>query len=170
MKPIQSNLKSWMERSESFKENYMKMKMELLEDAEIKEFLMLHPELTQEAIDRGLVKLQEYKAQSKQCDQCHSFPACKNMLPGYSPILQVIKNEIHIRYEKCHSRVMYEKEQEQKKVIRSLAMPKEILEARLSDIDNDNARSEVLLKIFAFLEEAKREIPNQGLYLYGIFG
>lgn len=170
MKPIQSSLKQWMNRSESFKENYTKMKKELLEDREIKEFLSLHPELPQHEINKSLIKLYEYKTQSKQCDQCGSFAECKNMIQGYSPILYVKHNEIHIRYEKCHSRLIYEKEQEQQKLVRSLAMPKEILEAQLADIDNDQARTEVLLKILAFLKKAKTSLPSKGLYLYGIFG
>ncbi|MCF3942562.1 primosomal protein DnaI [Oceanobacillus alkalisoli] len=170
MKPIQSSLKAWMNRSESFKENYQKMKQELLQDAEIKEFLAIHPELGQEEIDKSLIKLYEYKSQSKQCDQCASFGQCINMVQGYSPILQVTGDEIHIRYEKCHSRLLAEKEQEQNKLIQSLYMPKEILEARLSDIDNDSSRTQVLLKIFDFLEQAKQEIPKKGLYLHGIFG
>ena len=170
MKPIQSSLKSWMNRSESFKENYTKMRNELLEDEEIKEFLSLHPELSKQGINKSLIKLYEYKTQSKQCNHCASFGECKNMIPGYSPIIKVVNNEIHISYEKCHSRIMHEKEQKQRKLVSSLYMPKEILEARLSDIDNDQARTEVLLRIFAFLDQAKTKIPQKGLYLYGIFG
>lgn len=170
MKPIQSSLNSWMARSESFKENYTKMKKELLEDEEIKEFLLRHPALSQEEINKSLIKLYEYKTQSKQCDHCASLGECKNMIQGYSPILQVENNEIHIRYEKCHTRLMYEKEQEQQKLIRSLYMPKEILEAKLSDIEKDNERTNALVKIYEFLNQAKTSLPNKGLYLHGIFG
>ncbi len=170
MKPIQSSLNSWMARSESFKENYTKMKKELLEDEEIKEFLLRHPTLSQEEINKSLIKLYEYKTQSKQCDHCASLGECKNMIQGYSPILQVENNEIHIRYEKCHTRLMYEKEQEQQKLIRSLYMPKEILEAKLSDIEKDNERTNALVKIYEFLNQAKTSLPNKGLYLHGIFG
>lgn len=170
MKPIQSSLKAWMKQNENFRENYNKTKNELLEDPEIKEFLAIHPELTDGEIDKSLIKLYEYKSQSKQCEHCTSFHECKNMLQGYSPILQVLNGEIHISYEKCHSRVMHEKEQEKNKLIRSLYMPKEILEARLADIDNDPSRTKALLKIFEFLEKAKTELPRKGLYLYGIFG
>ncbi|MHA6251426.1 primosomal protein DnaI [Oceanobacillus sp. CAU 1775] len=170
MKPIQSNLKSWMSQSESFKENYTRMREELLADKEIKEFLSHHPELTQEEINKGLIKLYEYKTQSKQCDKCESYGGCQNMIQGYSPILQVVHNEIHIRYEKCHSRKMYEKEQEQQKLVRSLYMPKEILNARLSDIDSDQQRTEVLVKVYEFLNQAKTSLPSKGLYLHGIFG
>jgi len=159
-----------MARSESFKENYTKMKKELLEDEEIKEFLLRHPTLSQEEINKSLIKLYEYKTQSKQCDHCASLGECKNMIQGYSPILQVENNEIHIRYEKCHTRLMYEKEQEQQKLIRSLYMPKEILEAKLSDIEKDNERTNALVKIYEFLNQAKTSLPNKGLYLHGIFG
>ncbi|WP_405102469.1 primosomal protein DnaI [Oceanobacillus sp. FSL H7-0719] len=170
MKPIQSSLKSWMARSESFKENYTKMKKELLEDEEIKEFLSLHPELNQEEVNKSLIKLYEYKTQSKQCEHCSSYGECKNMIQGYSPILQVVNNEIRIRYEKCHSRILHEKEQEQQKLVRSLYMPKEILGARLSDIEKDNERTNALVKIYEFLNQAKTALPKKGLYLHGIFG
>lgn len=170
VKPIQSSMKAWMNQSDSFRENFLKMKKELLQDGEIKEFLSHHPELTQKDIDKGLIKLYEYKNQSKQCSHCKSFGGCQNMIPGYSPILQVVNKEIHIRYEKCHSRIMYEKEQEQNKLIQSLYMPKEILEARFSDINNDGPRSTAILKIVEFLHEAKNELPAKGLYLHGLFG
>jgi primosomal protein DnaI len=170
VKPIQSNLKSWLSRSESFKENFLKMRKEVLADPEIKEFLSYHPELTDNEIEKGLIKLYEYSSQSKQCANCDSFSNCQNMLQGYSPILQVVNKEIHIRYEKCHSRIMHEKEQEQNQLIQSLYMPKEILEARFSDIENDGPRSDAILKIVEFLHDAKTKLPTKGLYLHGVFG
>ncbi|WP_067730912.1 primosomal protein DnaI [Oceanobacillus damuensis] len=170
MKPIQSALKSWMQTNENFKENYTKIRQEVLDDPEIKEFISLHPQLTQSEINKSLIKLYEYKTQSKQCNQCGSFRACKNMLPGYSPILQVESNEIRLTYEKCHSRIMHEKEQEQQKLFQSLYMPKEILQASLSDIANDETRIQAIAELLDFLDQAKTELPRKGLYFYGQFG
>ncbi|MEN2467492.1 primosomal protein DnaI [Ornithinibacillus sp. FSL M8-0202] len=170
MKPVQSTLKKWMERNENFQENYNRIKNEVLNDPEIKEFLSLYPELPQREIEKNLIKLYEYKSQSKQCEHCASLGGCKNMIKGYSPILRVEDNEIHLSYEKCHSRIVYEKEQEQKKLIQSLYMPKEILEATIDGIDDDPHRSKAIREIITFIGQVKNGLPQKGLYLYGPFG
>ncbi|MEN2765598.1 primosomal protein DnaI [Ornithinibacillus xuwenensis] len=170
MKPVQSTLKKWMEKNENFKDNYNKIKNEVLNDSEIKEFLSLHPSLSQREIEKSLIKLYEYKSQSKQCNHCSSFGSCQNMIPGYSPILRVENNEIHLSYEKCHSRIMYEKEQQQQTLIQSLYMPKEILEATIDGIDNDPKRSQAIREILSFLGQVKDGTPQKGLYFYGPFG
>lgn len=170
MKPIQSELKAWMDSNRNFKENYTRIKKEILHDASIQAFLHEHPELTDRDIERNLMRLYEYKSQSKQCDRCASFGACQNMIQGYSPLLYVDKNEIHISYEKCHSRIQAEEEQAQQKLIQSLYMPKEILEARMADVIQDEQRNEAILEIINFLEEAKTALPRKGLYLHGSFG
>ncbi|MGJ9457169.1 primosomal protein DnaI [Oceanobacillus sp. CF4.6] len=170
MKPIQSSLKSWMKTNENFKENYVKIKQEVLNDPEISEFLTLHPQLTQAEINKSLIKLYEYKTQVKQCDQCGSYRACKNMIPGYSPVLHVENDEIRLSYEKCHSRVMYEKDQEKQKLIQSLYMPKEILQASFSDIANDETRITAIAELLDFLDQAKTDLPRKGVYFYGQFG
>ncbi|WP_072891989.1 primosomal protein DnaI [Ornithinibacillus halophilus] len=170
MKPVQSELKKWMEQNKNFQENYNKIKNEVLSDPEIKEFLSLHPELSQRDIEKSLIKLYEYKNQSKQCDQCGSLENCKNMLPGYSPILTVQNNEIHLSYEKCRTRIMHEKEQEQQKLIQSLYMPKDIMNASIATIDNDPNRSQAVRELIGFLGKAKSELPRKGIYFYGPFG
>jgi len=170
LKPIQSELKKWMQRNENFKENYIKIKNEVLNDPQIKTFLSEHPQLTQAEINKNLMKLYEYKSQSKQCDHCSSYGVCKNIVPGYSPVLHVENNEIRLTYEKCHSRILYEKEQEQQKLIHSLHVPKEILEARITDVSYDQPRIEAITQVLDFLDQAKTELPTKGLYLYGLFG
>ncbi|GGA81797.1 primosomal protein DnaI [Ornithinibacillus halotolerans] len=170
MKPVQSTLKQWMEKNKNFQENYKRIKDEVLSDPEIKEFLSLHPDLPDYEVEKSLIKLHEYTTQSKQCEQCKSLGSCKNMLPGYSPILRVENNEISLSYEKCHSRIIYEKEQDQRKLIQSLYMPKEILEATIEGIDNDPNRSQAIREIIRFLGQVKEGLPKRGLYFYGPFG
>jgi primosomal protein DnaI len=170
MKPVQSSLKKWMQENENFKENYMQIKYEVLNDPEIKEFLTLHPHLTKQELNKNLIKLYEYKTQSKQCSHCSSLGQCTNMLQGYSPILHVENNEIRLSYEKCHSRLHYEKEREQQGLIQSLYMPKEILQATIPGIDNDKTRSKAILELLAFVEKAQAGLPQKGIYFYGPFG
>ncbi|MFB4166683.1 primosomal protein DnaI [Virgibacillus sp. JSM 102003] len=170
MKPVQSKLKKWMQENKNFKDNYIRIKQEVLNDPEIKEFLSYHPTLPEEEIEKNLIKLYEYKSQSKQCDKCQSFEQCQNMLQGYSPVLHVKDNEIHLSYEKCHLRLDYEKQQQQQQLIESLYMPKEILDAAISDIDHDPERGSGIRQLLLFLEQTKSGLPAKGIYFYGPFG
>ncbi|GGH75603.1 primosomal protein DnaI [Compostibacillus humi] len=170
MEPIQSALSKWMRENKNFKEHYQKIKNELLSDPEIVSFLDQHPELSEREIQKGLTKLYEYKTQSKQCSNCTSFAACQNLLQGYTPNLSVVHGEIHLTYEKCHRRLVYEKEQEQQKLVQSLHVPKEILSASMKDLYEDPNRNKAVMEIIKFLKEASKELPSKGLYLYGPFG
>lgn len=170
MKPVQSELKKWMNDNKNFKQNYMKIRNEVLEDPEIREFLSLHPGLSKQEIDKNLIKLYEYKTQSKQCDKCKSLGSCINMLNGYSPILKTENNEIHLQYEKCHNRINDEKQKEQQQLIQSLYMPKDILHASTEKIETDSARRLAIKEMADFIENAKSGLPSKGLYFYGPFG
>ncbi|RDW16309.1 primosomal protein DnaI [Oceanobacillus arenosus] len=170
MEPIQSTLKKWMKENKNFQENYVNIRNDVLHDPEIREFLSIHPELTKQEINKSLIKLYEYKTQSKQCNHCAGFAECKNMLPGYSPILHVENNELHLSYEKCHSRLMYEKERDQEKLIQSVHVPKEILQASINDLHNDQERNDAVAAAFRFIREASKELPRKGIYFHGPFG
>src|SRR5699024_9828241 len=147
MKPVQSSLKQWMKTNKNFKERYEKIKEEVFSDDFIQQFLQNNPSLSEDMIDKHLVTLYEYKTQSKQCSNCRSFHSCKNILQGYTPILEAVNNEIHLSYEKCHKRIAYEKGRDSERLIQSLYMPKEILEARIDEIDPDPARHPAVLEL-----------------------
>ncbi|TMN21135.1 primosomal protein DnaI [Lentibacillus cibarius] len=170
MKPVQSELKKWMQKNKNFKENYLRVREEVLNDPEIREFLSLNPQLNQAEVDKSLIKLYEYKTQSKQCDKCESLGQCINMLQGYSPILRADNGEIDIVYEKCHNRKTFEKEKEQQNLIQSLYMPKEILRASIDDIDHDSQRGEGIRQLLLFLDQTSFELPAKGIYFHGPFG
>lgn len=170
MEPIQSTLKKWMQQKEGFKENFARIRKEVTEDPEIKEFLALHPELTRHDVDRNLIRLYEYKTQSKQCDKCASIGGCVNMLKGYSPILRVADHEIYISYEKCHLHIQDEHQKEQQRLVQSLYMPKEILRASFDQFDNDISRTQAIRESITFCNDAKDDLPPKGLYFSGPFG
>ncbi|GGB27723.1 primosomal protein DnaI [Virgibacillus dakarensis] len=170
MEPIKSTLKKWMQDNKNFKENYLSIKQQVLHDPEIAEFLALHPQLTENEIDKNLIKLYEYTTQSKQCEKCASFGKCINMIQGYSPILKADNNELHLTYEKCHSRVAYEKQKEQENLINSLYMPKDILHANLDSLDIDDTRRQIVRELMLFLKQAQTELPAKGFYFSGPFG
>lgn len=170
MQPIQSSLKRWIKENEGFQQRHSQMKEELLNDKDILLFLKNHPELSEHEIDKRLNKLYEYKTQSKQCEECQSLPQCRNMLKGYSPVLSVENNEIHLSYEKCKNHLNYERRKQARKLIQSLYMPKEILEAKIEKIEYDPYRKSVIKNVSQFLDQAKNALPSRGLYLTGPFG
>lgn len=170
MEPIQESLKKWMKSNETFSERHKQMKQDILNNRDIIAFLEAHPEITDQHIERRLNKLYEYITQSKQCDKCSSLAACPNVLQGYSPILQFENNEIRIAYEKCHTNIEESKKQQAEKLIGSLYMPKEILHARMQNVFIDPKRVQAIKLIDQFLIDAKKEMPQKGLYLTGPFG
>lgn len=170
MKPVQSSLRKWMEENENFKERHLKMKREILNDPEIRRFLSSHPELTKEEININLNTLYEYKTQSKQCSHCTSLDACRNVLKGYTPILHVENNKIHLSYEKCKTTLDYDRRSVQQDLIQSLYMPKEILSATVGGIDNDDSRRPAIREVLNFIHEAKSGLPTKGFYFHGPFG
>src|SRR5690625_6714482 len=49
-------------------------------------------------------------------------------------------------------------------------MPRKILEATFSNIDNDAKRRTAIRELLIFAEQAKTELPSKGLYFYGPVG
>lgn len=170
MDSIQSSLNKWKQENTNFNEQHAKMKQAILNDPQIKQFLDAHPELSQKIIDKNLVKLYEYMNQSKQCGHCSSLKNCKNVLQGYSPLLSVEHGDIHLSYEKCQQKLNAEVHSEQQKMIESLYMPKEILNASVGNIHDDPQRSSAIRQLFNFLRQAESGLPEKGIYFYGPFG
>src|SRR5699024_7940888 len=137
--------------NEDFKSRHLKLKQEVLSHPEIDQFLKKHPEITDEEIDKRLNKLNKFNTQSDQCADCASFNMCKNILQGYSPILRFENDEIHVAYEKCENRIKYESMQQEQKLIQSLYMPKEIMNASMDNLHKtDDRRLEAILATEAF--------------------
>src|SRR5699024_12378291 len=99
-----------------------------------------------------------------------SVGTCRNILPGYSPVLSVKDNDIYLAYEKCPNLNAEEKQRQQQKLMQSLYMPKEILPATIDDLDTDLSRGEAIKETVKFLEEAKAALPKKGIYFSGPFG
>lgn len=171
MKPIDGALKKWLAANENFQADYEKLKTDILNDPSIRRFLVEHNFLNDEVIERNLNTLHEYKSQSKHCSNCPSLGACKNILQGYYPVLQVDDGRIHLSYVKCNQLIMKEKEQRQSELIRSLYVPEDILQATYDDIDPDvKYRGRAISEIARFIDELEQGIPEKGIYFSGPFG
>src|SRR5699024_12402049 len=119
---------------------------------EVCNILEKHPEITDEESDKRINKLYKYTTQSVHCSNCSSFENCINILQGYSPILRFENGEIHVAYEKCKNRIKYESMEQEQKLIQSLYMPKEIMNASMDNLHNtDNRRLEAILATEEFI-------------------
>ncbi|CQR48097.1 Primosomal protein DnaI [Paraliobacillus sp. PM-2] len=172
MEPIQSSLKRWMRENRSFQTIYGEMKQEILADPEVKVILESNPSLTNEAIDRQLMKLYEYHTQNKNCDNCPNGGCSNNVLPGYKPRIEINGQEIHIYYEKCKYKIQREQQQQRANLIKSLHMPKDILQASIRQLDDrDPKRHDAIRKVISYVSKLdKGKVPEKGLYFYGPFG
>jgi primosomal protein DnaI len=157
--------------SENFQKRYEKMRQETLSHPAVKSFILEHrDELTKDSIEKGLNKLYEYINQSKECNKCESLDGCINMMKGYHPELVLVRNTIDLRYERCPRKIMDDEKRKNEKLIKSLYVPKDILNATFEDLDHDDNRIDAIQKSLSFILNYEQGKPAKGLFLYGEFG
>jgi len=171
MKPINASLKKWLQANENFQSDYAKLKADILNDPYIRNFLVKHNFLSDEMIEKNLNTLHEYHSQSKNCADCSSLAACKNILKGYYPVLEATDQTIHLAYVKCNQLTMAEQTRQQRELIKSLYVPEDILQATYDDIDPDvKHRGQAISEIARFIDELEVGLPEKGIYFSGPFG
>ncbi|UOQ94100.1 primosomal protein DnaI [Halobacillus shinanisalinarum] len=171
MEPIQKSLRKWMRNHKQFQQRLNQMKQEVLQSPEIRNLVREHPSLTNEVVEKQLIKLYEYQSQSKNCEKCPSREACINILPGHVPQAEVVGTEVKLVYNKCRRERKKEQHRKQRSLISSLHMPKEILEAQIDRLDfNDDDRAQAVQNTVQYLEGIDEQLPSKGLYFHGPFG
>lgn len=170
MKSLQSTLERLMKRDKNFKERHEAMKEEILQYPLIVEFLQAHPEIDEITLEKRLNRLYEYMTQSKNCQQCTSLHSCMNLVSGLTPKLQYVNDDIHLTYEKCSKLLEHERLVKQDRLIQSLYMPREILNAKMDNLYINPERKEAITAIDQFLEVAQKRLPQRGIYFSGPFG
>lgn len=159
-------------RRPDFQQRYEKMKQEILRDPHVRAFLEKHHgQITQKMIDRSINKLYEFTSQSKGCSQCESVASCKNIIPGYEPELVLKNNSIDVHYVPCRLKLMEDERKKMERLIRCLYLPKDTLDASLSNVFLDTeSRMYAVEKIEQFISNYDGQQFQKGLYLYGAFG
>ncbi|ENH97058.1 primosomal protein DnaI [Gracilibacillus halophilus YIM-C55.5] len=171
MEPIQSALKNWMKSNQTFQHHYQEIRKQILADPSIKKILRDHIELDETDINRHLMKLYEYQQASKDCEKCECLEACQNILPGFTPHIEVEGKDISIRYEKCKNKRHNEAQKEKESLIQSLYMPKQIKQAQLQDMDASSyERKQLVKEIIEFVQGHAKNRFQKGLYIHGPFG
>lgn len=157
--------------SEDFQKRYQQQRADILKHPDIIAFLAKHQdEVNQALIDKSMTKLYEYTQQSKNCDRCPSLEECINYMKGYHPELVLTRNSIDLVYKRCPKKIMADEKKKNQKLIKSLYVPRDILEATFEDFEGDTGRLEAGDQAATFLMNYEAGLKPKGLYLYGKFG
>ncbi|MEH7108150.1 MULTISPECIES: primosomal protein DnaI [Bacillaceae] len=170
MEKINQTLKR-LASSESFQKRYEKMRKDTLAHPDVRSFIREnHDQLTEEMIEKSINKLFEYINQSKECAKCESLDGCVNMLKGYQPELIVTRNAIDVHYDRCPRKVIADEKRKNESLIKSLYVPRDILNATFENFEHDNDRIAAAQKAAAFLVNFEQGKTTKGLYFHGKFG
>jgi len=114
-------------------------------------------------------KLERTVEELKNCANCKSLAVCKNKVEGmvYYPKLE--DDKLVFNYVACKYKKKYDKEQEEIKS-KFYEMPYDIKLARMSNIDVDKPRANIIKWLKKFYDNYKKNPIQKGLYLHGSFG
>ena len=157
--------------NENFQKRYEEQRRQVLDHPDIHAFLTEHQnELDQNTIEKSMSKLYEYTQQSKECNRCESLDGCINFMKGYHPDLVLVRNSIDVVYKRCPRKVMADEQKKNQKLIKSLFVPRDILEATFEQFEGDLGRLDAGDRAATFLMNYEAGLKPKGLYLYGKFG
>lgn len=170
MEKINKTLKK-LTSNEDFQKRYQQQRQQVLQHPDIIAFLGKHQnELNQDLIEKSMSKLYEYTKQSQDCNKCESLEACTNFMKGYHPELILTRNAIDVIYKRCPRKIMADEKKKNEKLIRSLYVPRDILQATFEDFEGDTGRLDAGDRAASFLMNYEEGKKPKGLYLYGKFG
>ncbi|MFL6562788.1 MAG: primosomal protein DnaI [Bacillus sp. (in: firmicutes)] len=170
MEKINRTLKK-LASNENFQKRYEQQRELVLQNPDVKAFLTQHHnEINQAMIDKSMSKLYEYINQSKDCNKCECLENCINFMKGYHPDLVLARNSIDVVYKRCPRKIMADEKKKNEKLIKSLYVPRDILQATFEDFEGDSGRLDAGDKAATFLMNYEAGKKPKGLYLYGKFG
>ncbi|MDA1477570.1 primosomal protein DnaI [Bacillus changyiensis] len=171
MEPIKRALQGVTTRPD-FQKRLEEMKNKVLSDHDVQEFLKNHQsEVDRTMIDRSLNKLFEFTQQSKACQDCPGLKECKNLIQGYYPKLMLNGKTIDVQYDICPEKRRYDERERQRSLIKSIYIPRDLLDATLADIDGDDpSRLKVIQHVTEFFHTYHETGKGKGVYLHGKFG
>lgn len=154
---------------------YEQVRNEVMESKGVQEFIQEHSsEIDKSVVEKSLGKLFEYVSASHKCDKCPNIDGCINVMKGFEPKLVLANGFIDIDYIKCPNKLIDDERRNITNMIDSMYMPKDVMEARLPDVDleHDSSRVIVVGEAWKFMDELNStgKLPERGLYIHGPFG
>lgn len=168
MNPIQAALKNVASNNSRLTALYDETLQTVLNYDEIKRFQAENPQLTTELIKHNITKLYEFVTEHQKYQNKE-----RGLLPGYRPELSLNNGIIEVRYAATPEKIRADRERERRKRIRSLHMPKQILNASMENFETDTAQRVELLNAMFPLVRAIKDAGDtmvQGWFVYGSYG
>lgn len=138
------------------------LKDDILHNPQIRTFLRNHrKQIDAEMVKNSMTNLYEFYAQIQDPNQ---------VMKGYQPELFLNGKVIDVRYAPTREKLARDRNQATKKHLQLIDLPARLHDVRLSEIDIDPGRQEVLSLIGDFLAKYNKNPHQQGLYLSGDFG
>ncbi|MDN4607277.1 primosomal protein DnaI [Sporosarcina highlanderae] len=154
---------------------YEQLRNEVMESPGVQQFISDHSnQIDKAVVDKSLGKLYEYTTASHHCEKCPNIEGCVNVMKGFEPKLVMSQGYIDLDYVKCPNKLVDDERRNVSNMIDSMYMPKDVMEARLNNVDLEHDRSryivaEAAAQFFGEISETGK-LPERGLYIHGPFG
>ncbi|EUJ44115.1 primosomal protein DnaI [Listeria riparia] len=152
-----------------FEKQYEALKQQVFAYEPVKAFLQENQsDLNEQIINQNLSKLYEFMTEHQKYRDKQD-----TLMPGYAPRLSLDGEYITVTYYPTEEKIQADRQRAVEKRIRSLYMPKQIMEATLDDFTIDNeSRSAAFLSAGEFLSTYQQGTTGmqKGLYIHGSFG
>ncbi|OLQ22480.1 primosomal protein DnaI [Listeria seeligeri] len=152
-----------------FEKEYQGLKQQVLHYHPIQEFFKEHKtDINEQLINQNLSNLYEFMTQHKKYTEQE-----ETLMPGYAPKLVLNGEFITVTYYPTKEKLEEDKRRAVEKRIRSLYMPKQVVDASLSDFYTDEeSRQLALVEAYQFLNDypSKNGERVKALYIHGSFG
>src|SRR5699024_6937443 len=139
-----------------------------LQEAEAVAFVQVHKkELSTEAVERSAANLYEFVLEKEKARKGQG-----QLMPGYVPKLILNNKMIEVTYVATEEHVEKRKQEDLRRRINSVYMPKDIKEATFDQFERTHGRREALDRSIQFVEDyiKKPDSFHKGLYLHGACG
>lgn len=151
-------------------ERYNELVEVVLKDTDVQQFIQENRErLTDDDVRKSYSKLYEFVQEKRK----YQLNDPTMIAPGYEPKLTLNFHYIDVTYVPTEALIAKQKEDEIRKRVRAMDMPKDVREASLSRFDTaSQGRAQAMAETMKFLNEYTSEPKefHKGLYLQGTFG
>ena len=127
--------------------------------------------LPTETLMKYTTKLELCAKEYKNCANCKNIMECRNEVNGYVLTPEAHDGSIEFSYVPCKYKIKLDEENKYLENIYYFDIPRDILEARLKDVNiKDKNRFPVIKWIKEFITKYENDKHIKGLYLNGNFG
>ncbi len=157
-----------MTSSSEVRNKFQDLVNQALQDEEVMQFIQANQEfLTTEAIERSAASLYEFVVEKEKARKGEG-----QLMPGYAPQLILNNKRIEVSYIPTSDHLHKRAQEDLKRRIRSVYMPKDIKDATFAGYEDTHGRREALERAIQFVENyiANPDGFQKGLYLHGAFG